>query len=1470
MALTLADLEIVIAANTAALLKGSSDVQRLKANVDKLSGSSEKSGKVFEKAANKVARSSKKASDAQRQMTDRMTDLAKSVQVALGPLSGVAARITAMTSLANRNTIAIAGLISATIGLSVATAAAIKIATAAEKQLAQLDAQIKLLGNDTELTSAKVNKMARSLAEATLTNAKSARAAASVILQFKNIPEQFLQPTLKLSMDLATVFGQDLPQAARRLGRALNDPVRGMNLLKNLGVELSLVQKEQVTRMIAVGDRAKAVAFILDQLNTKMGGAAEGAGKSLAGALDTLGDRFVALQEDIFLTGDTLGLITAEVNKVSDVILDLKKNSTAMQNVLAALGGTAVAVAKSVAFLAENLDIVLSVITGLVSAKMLPLFLGLLIKITSWTGKLAKAVALLGAATGLAGFTKGTAAAAASSRGFLSILMKLIKSVKVFAATPWGIAITGALAAVSAGYLIFAKNADIATEAQERLANAAERFGSKGNTLRESFLAATPQRRAFEKRQVTGGIARRQALLGNVTQQMGSPFMNPERLKNLSDQAAELRAQISGLEIQLASMGTVTAPAVNSNISDLTNTLQTLTGKLIPVIQKTKEYEDNSAALAKVSDILSGKAGASASTIGKMRTELLAVIPGAKSAEEALLRIKEALDKNFDKGITDQIRDMTMRLQEMAQATGDNAREVFVNTEHSKALALIWKQAGGVIAENEKLLKRYTKELEANKKAAKEAFDAQSLTASTKALDKQLRGLEAVGRQLGLSGREQAAYNAHLAATEKLMSAAKGDIARYNELLDIHKEKLDKIPDAARKAFDTKEFNRVITQMKESIQDAFADMFTDIFRNGIKSFKDLGDVIFDIMARTAAEVATMFIFNPSAAITLLGGTAAGGTSVGGTAPGGIRGSTGFIGGGGVGAAGGGGAISGSGFLSAASLLGIGQSATLGKLGVGLAGKLGFGATGAARFGNAGLNAPFGMLGGFGASLLGLGDGGIGSLLGGAAGGLAGGALGGSALGGSVMSMLGLSSALGGPIGAAVGGFLGTVIPGLFGSKPKIKKAISPLTFGPGGVGTADPIIRRGGDVGRSEAGALATADLLNLILDQMGAQIKGLPGRVAFFSKIKGAEQIITEFQAGTGVGINKTFAPTQEGIQAAIEDLTFQSLKAAAKFTGQTSAGFGNILARETAAGGAAVGFEGLDPMIITAIQRSAASDLAGLLDDIDFANFVLDLEEVPDGVTQAGEAIKALNEAFDSNAQRALQLGLSLDTLEAAREREIKALTTNFDKGVRRAILGFTNPLLEAFDNLIESQADRLKEAEVLGANMVELEKLSGLERQALITQFTDQTIGSLGRIIDIAQRLRDTAASLFLGNLSPLSPLEKLTEARRQFNEAIELAQGGDTQAALRAQALSSTFLEASRGYNASTAAFVQDFNAVQAGLTGVADTLESEGIATNREGFRATIEALQQIDTTLDTKLEEVRQELIAFLMQQLAA
>lgn len=73
-----------------------------------------------------------------------------------------------------------------------------------------------------------------------------------------------------------------------------------------------------------------------------------------------------------------------------------------------------------------------------------------------------------------------------------------------------------------------------------------------------------------------------------------------------------------------------------------------------------------------------------------------------------------------------------------------------------------------------------------------------------------------------------------------------------------------------------------------------------------------------------------------------------------------------------------------------------------------------------------------------------------------------------------------------------------------------------------------------------------------------------------------------------------------------------------------------------------------------------------------------------------------------------------------------------------------------------------------------------------------------------------------SILLGNLSPLSPTEKLTEAHEQFTYISSRAKLGDANAIAKLQDISTILLTLSRDYNASGAAFFYDLSAVQDAL------------------------------------------------------
>lgn len=79
------------------------------------------------------------------------------------------------------------------------------------------------------------------------------------------------------AVNLSTRLGNDLQASALLVGKALNDPVKGLTALRRVGIQFDDQQKAQIERFVASGKVAKAQGVILDELGRQFGGAAKAA-----------------------------------------------------------------------------------------------------------------------------------------------------------------------------------------------------------------------------------------------------------------------------------------------------------------------------------------------------------------------------------------------------------------------------------------------------------------------------------------------------------------------------------------------------------------------------------------------------------------------------------------------------------------------------------------------------------------------------------------------------------------------------------------------------------------------------------------------------------------------------------------------------------------------------------------------------------------------------------------------------------------------------------------------------------------------------------------------------------------------------------------------------------------------------------------------------------------------------------------
>jgi phage-related protein len=161
-----------------------------------------------------------------------------------------------------------------------------------EKVAKDTQAVLKSTGGVANVTAGQVDGLAKSISNYSGMDDEAIAKSENLLLTFTKIRNQvgkgndiFSQAT-KAAADLSARMGTDLNGAAVQVGKALNDPIKGVTALQRVGVSFSQKQKEQIKRLVEHGDAMKAQKLILRELNTEFGGAARAAGDTLAGGLN--------------------------------------------------------------------------------------------------------------------------------------------------------------------------------------------------------------------------------------------------------------------------------------------------------------------------------------------------------------------------------------------------------------------------------------------------------------------------------------------------------------------------------------------------------------------------------------------------------------------------------------------------------------------------------------------------------------------------------------------------------------------------------------------------------------------------------------------------------------------------------------------------------------------------------------------------------------------------------------------------------------------------------------------------------------------------------------------------------------------------------------------------------------------------------------------------------------------------------
>lgn len=191
-----------------------------------------------------------------------------------------------------------------------------------EKIGAQTEAALKSTGAEAWITRDHIDDFAGSIENLTGVEAESITEGQNVLLTFAKVRNEvgegndiFDRATMS-AVDMSVALGTDLAGANIMLGKALNDPIKGITAMSRAGVSFTEDQKNMIKTLVESGDTLGAQKIILQAMEEQFGGSAEAFGNTTAGKIERVKHAFGTVAETI-----AANLLPA-VTKFTDFLLE--------------------------------------------------------------------------------------------------------------------------------------------------------------------------------------------------------------------------------------------------------------------------------------------------------------------------------------------------------------------------------------------------------------------------------------------------------------------------------------------------------------------------------------------------------------------------------------------------------------------------------------------------------------------------------------------------------------------------------------------------------------------------------------------------------------------------------------------------------------------------------------------------------------------------------------------------------------------------------------------------------------------------------------------------------------------------------------------------------------------------------------------------------------------------------------------
>ena len=315
-------------------------------------------------------------------------------------------------------------------GLAGAARSAFLEMSESAKVTAQTNAVIKSTGGAANVSAKQVERLGDAVLAKSGIDDEAVRSGANMLLTFRNIRNEtgrgndiFNQTTKVLAdMDTALTSGSSTQESLRasaiRLGKAMNDPVKGITSLRRVGIQFTEDETKKIKALAESGDMMGAQRLILKELNTEFGGSAAALGTTLPGKIAIARESFRNLGGSLAVT--LVPALTSAVNSLNRFLSNTKNQKTILEGFRTVVA----AVSAAVRVLSGTFRVLSRVVGG--SRNAILLIIGSFIafkavKMTAAVLDIARSFGIMTARTNAA--TLATRRATLASRGFRASLI---------------------------------------------------------------------------------------------------------------------------------------------------------------------------------------------------------------------------------------------------------------------------------------------------------------------------------------------------------------------------------------------------------------------------------------------------------------------------------------------------------------------------------------------------------------------------------------------------------------------------------------------------------------------------------------------------------------------------------------------------------------------------------------------------------------------------------------------------------------------------------------------------------------------------------------------------------------------------------------------------------------------------------------------------------------------------------------